>query len=79
MTDSLLIEVPVTPELKRAVDQIAALSGQPPPEIAQEALQHYVSWRAAQLADLQHAIAAADRDEFATEDEVTALFTRHGA
>jgi predicted transcriptional regulator len=79
MADSLSIEVPVTPELKKAVDEIAALSGQPLPEIAQDALQHYVIWRAAQLADLQQAIAAADRDDFATDDEVKAVFTRHGA
>lgn len=79
MADSLSIEVPVTPELKKAVDQISALSGQPPPQIAQGALQHYVAWRAAQLQDLQESIAAADRGEFASEAEVSAVFARYGA
>jgi predicted transcriptional regulator len=79
MANSLCIEVQVTPELKQAVDEIAALSGQALPEIAQDALAHYVSWRSAQLTDLQEAIAAADRGEFASEDEVQALFARYGA
>ncbi|MYN42622.1 CopG family transcriptional regulator [Duganella sp. FT109W] len=79
MTDILSIEIPVTPELKEAVEQISALSGQPPTEIAQQALRHYVGWRGAQLADLQKGIAAADQGEFASEDEVNAVFTRYGA
>ena len=53
--------------LKYAVKKPAAFSSQP------------AGWRVPQLLDLQEAIKAADRSEFATDDEVNAFFARHAA
>jgi len=47
--------------------------------ITEEALREYAGWRVPQIEDLREAVAAADRGEFATEDEVNAVFARHGA
>jgi len=79
MAKKLNIEVQLTPELERAVDKLATLSGQAIALITEDALKHYVAWRTPQLADLEEAIAAADRGEFASDDEVNAVFNRYDA
>nr|WP_315222474.1 hypothetical protein [uncultured Duganella sp.] len=79
MNDNLNIAVAMSSELKKAMDKIETLSGQPAESIAQEALRHYVAWRVPQLLDLQEAIAAADDGDFASKDEVDEWFARHGA
>jgi len=79
MAKKLNIEVLLTPELESAVDKLAASSGQSIALITEDALKHYVAWRAPQLADLEEAIAAADREEFASDDEVNAVFNRYDA
>lgn len=73
------IAVPLSDELEQALTELSTSSGQAIPHITEDALRHYVSWRAAQLHDLQAAVAAADSGEFANEAEVKALFARHGA
>jgi predicted transcriptional regulator len=78
MSDNLNIEVVMSPALKKAIEKIETLSGQTAELIAQDALKHYVAWRVPQLLDLQQAIAAADNDEFASDDEVEGWFARHG-
>lgn len=79
MTIRLNIPVELSVELNRAVEQLSTRSGQPVGQITEDALAYYVSWRTAQLDDLQQAIDAAGRGEFATDEEVSALFTRYGA
>lgn len=79
MTDHLNIEVAMSSEMKSAIDQIEALSGQPVESITADALAHYVAWRVPQLLDLQQAIAEADNGEFASADEVDEWFARYGA
>jgi RHH-type transcriptional regulator, rel operon repressor / antitoxin RelB len=39
-------------------------------------LRNYLTWRAPQLLDLQEAIAAADRGEFASDEEVSGFFAK---
>jgi predicted transcriptional regulator len=59
--------------------QLAALTGESEDAIKAEALRHYLNWRLPQQRALQAAIVAADRDEFASADEVRARFARYGA
>jgi predicted transcriptional regulator len=69
----------VSDELKHSVLQLSALSGQTVSAITEEALIEYMAWRVPQMRDLKQAIAAADRGEFASDDETAAFFARYGA
>ena len=71
--------VRVSPELKERLDNYAAMVGQSKAIIAANALSDYLDWRIPQIENLKLAIAAADRGEFATEDEVEATFKKYGA
>lgn len=79
MSEHLDIDLQISGSLRVAVEELVAASGLPPAEIAAQALADYVAWRVPQLRDLQEAIAAADRDEFADDDEVAALFAKYDA
>lgn len=79
MDKPLLIELKISRELSDAVDALSATTGKSADLIAEEALRHYVDWRHEQQLDLDAAILAADRGEFASDDEVKAFFARHGA
>ncbi|WGG50198.1 CopG family ribbon-helix-helix protein [Rugamonas sp. DEMB1] len=82
MSKALSIELKISQELRDAVDELSATSGKTAELIAEEALRHYVDWldwRHEQQLDLDAAILAADRGEFASDDEVKAFFARHGA
>jgi predicted transcriptional regulator len=59
----------LTDELEQSLTDLTTTSGQSISLIVQDALAHYVDWRAEQLLDLQEAIAAADRGKFATEED----------
>ena len=71
--------VRVSPELKERLDNYAAMVGQSKATIAANALSDYLDWRIPQTENLKLAIAAADRGEFATDDEVEAAFKKYGA
>jgi predicted transcriptional regulator len=73
------LDVAVSPELKARLDSYAQLTGEPEAHIAAEAIAQYLDWRVPQAQDLQEAIAAADRGEFASDEEVEAVFRNHGA
>ena len=65
-------------ELKDRIETYARLTGRSKSYVAIEALAEYLDWRLPQMQDLEQAIAAADRGEFATETEVAAVFARFG-
>jgi predicted transcriptional regulator len=69
----------VSGELKQAVIQLSALSGQSVSAITQDALLEYMAWRLPQIEDLKQAIIAADKGEFASDGEVTDFFAQYGA
>ena len=64
-------------ELKARIESYAQLTGRSKSHVAMEALAEYLDWRLPQVADLKEAIAAADRGEFASDDEVQAIFQRY--
>ena len=65
-------------ELKDRVQSYAQLTGRSKSYVAIEALTEYLDWRLPQMRDLEDAVAAADRDEFASNAEVSAVFERYG-
>jgi predicted transcriptional regulator len=66
-------------ELKSRVETYAQLTGRSKSHVAMEALKEYLVWREPQIADLKEAIAAADRGEFASDQEVEDVFARYTA
>ncbi len=71
--------VRVSPELKARLDGYAEMVGQSKAIIAANAISDYLDWRIPQIEDLKKAIAAADRGEFASEEEVDTVFRKYGA
>lgn len=71
--------VRVSPELKARLDSYAEMVGQSKATIAANAISDYLDWRIPQIEDLKKAIAAADRGEFASDEEVEAVFRKYGA
>ena len=65
-------------ELKDRIERYAQLTGRSKSFVAMEALAEYLDWRLPQMQDLDQAIAAADRGEFATDAEVATIFNRYG-
>ena len=65
-------------ELKDRIERYAQMTGRSKSFVAMEALSEYLDWRLPQTQDLEQAIAAADRGEFATDAEVEAVFKRYG-
>jgi predicted transcriptional regulator len=63
-------------ELKAKVETYAQMTGRSKSHVVMEALAEYLDWRTPQIADLQEAVAAADRGEFASDEEVRAVLTR---
>lgn len=66
-------------DLRATVSALSKVSGQSLSSITEEALREYTGWLVPQIKDLKEAVAAADRGEFATDEEVDAVFARHGA
>ncbi|MBP6404464.1 MAG: hypothetical protein LCH79_04565 [Proteobacteria bacterium] len=71
--------VRVSPELKARLDAYAEMVGQSKATIAANAISDYLDWRIPQTEALKEAIAAADRGEFASDEEVEAVFRKYGA
>jgi predicted transcriptional regulator len=63
-------------ELKGRIESYAQMTGRTKSHVAMEALAEYLDWRLPQVADLKEALAAADRGEFAGDDEVQAVLAR---
>jgi predicted transcriptional regulator len=61
-------------ELKARLENYAQLVGRPQANVASDALADYLDWRTPQIEALKQAVAAADRGEFASADEVAQFF-----
>jgi predicted transcriptional regulator len=61
-------------ELKARLENYAQLVGRPQASVASDALADYLDWRTPQIEALKQAVAAADRGEFASADEVELFF-----
>jgi predicted transcriptional regulator len=66
-------------ELKARLENYAQLVGRPQASVASDALADYLDWRVPQVEALKQAVAAADRGEFASADEVEQFFRRYEA
>jgi RHH-type rel operon transcriptional repressor/antitoxin RelB len=73
------VSVRLPNELKDRMEAYAQITGRTKSYVAMEALSEYLAWRIPQIEDLKEAIAAADQGEFASDEEVDAVFSRYGA
>jgi predicted transcriptional regulator len=71
MTESITIQVERS--TIGAIDELARQADQPRDALVEEALQNFVRLRAWQIAKIEAGIAAADRGEFATDEELDAI------
>ena len=69
------VRLPV--ELKTRLERYAQLVARPQATVTSEALADYLDWRIPQIEALQQNIAAADRGDFASADEVEQFFKRY--
>lgn len=78
VTKDAQINLRLPAELKSRVDAYAQRTGRSKSFVAVEALSEYLAWRVPQIEDLTLALKDADQGDFATEEEVNALFAKHG-
>jgi RHH-type rel operon transcriptional repressor/antitoxin RelB len=71
------VSVSLSPEEKALLDQIAAAQSRSQEELASEALREYLKFEVEQIRKIREGIAAADRGDFATDEEVEAFFARY--
>jgi RHH-type transcriptional regulator, rel operon repressor / antitoxin RelB len=71
------VTVTLNPDEKALLDQIAGIQSRSEEELAAEALREYLKFEAEQIRRIQEGVAAADRGEFATDEEVQAFFAKY--
>jgi|JI10StandDraft_1071094.scaffolds.fasta_scaffold1470201_1 predicted transcriptional regulator len=72
------VSLRVPTELKARMEAYSQLTGRSKSFVAMEALAEYLDWRLPQMQDLEQAIEAADRGEFASDANAAAVFARYG-
>ncbi len=72
------VSVRLPNELKDRMESYAQLTGRTKSHVAMEALAAYLDDRIPQIEDLKQAVLAADRGEFASDDEVASVIAKHG-
>lgn len=66
-------------EIHEQIERLTKATGRSKSFLAMEALQTYLAAQAWQIADIQESIAEAENGEFASDQEVTDIFAKHGA
>lgn len=71
------VTVTLNSDEKALLDQIAGVQSRSEEELAAEALREYLKFEAEQIRRIQEGVAAADRGDFATDEEVEAFFAKY--
>lgn len=77
-TKDTQVSLRVPSELKERIEAYSQLTGRSKSYVAMEALTEYLDWRLPQMQDLEQAIEAVDRGEFARPADVATVFARYG-
>jgi RHH-type transcriptional regulator, rel operon repressor / antitoxin RelB len=64
-------------DMKQRIEAYAEVTGRNQSHVVMEAVGEYLGWRVPQVEDLKAAVSAADAGDFATDDEVQAVFARY--
>ena len=76
MTKAVTISIDET--TLTALDDLAVRTDLSREALVHQALENYLELQAWQLKKIQGGLAAADRGDFATDEEVTAVFSKYG-
>ena len=71
------VSVRLPNDLKAKMEAYAHLTGRTKSYVAMEALSVYLEWRIPQIEDLKAAVLAADRGEFASDEEAAAVSAKY--
>ena len=74
-TATLTLRVPV--EVRNQLDQLAEATHRTKSYLVGEAIRQYLDLEAWQVGEIQQAIKEADAGDFASDDEVDAVLTKH--
>lgn len=77
-TAEKILNVRLPMELHGQLEQLVQATGRSKSFLTVEALKSYVGQEQWQIADIQDGSQEADRGEFATSDEVNAVFAKYG-
>jgi predicted transcriptional regulator len=72
------ITVHLPDETAARLDRLADKLSKPADSVAADAIEDFLAREEWQLAEIEAGLAEADRGEFATEDEVNAVFAKYG-
>jgi predicted transcriptional regulator len=73
-----ILNVRLPADLHGQLEQLVQATGRTKSFLTVEALKSYVSQEQWQIADIQAGLQEADRSEFATVEEVSAVFAKYG-
>jgi predicted transcriptional regulator len=76
MADSPILTWRVKPTLKRKLDKVAAAMDRPRSWVLTQALESYLDQQSWQVAEIKQGLAEADSGDFASADEVKAVFDK---
>lgn len=77
MATSTAISIRLSAEMRQRLDGLAGIVGHSRNRVIVDALRRYLEDEAWQLEEIHAGIAEADAGDFATPDEVEAVFARH--
>ncbi len=69
----------IEPSTLGALDELAVKSNQPREALVEEAIRNFVELRSWQIAKIEAGIAAADRGDFASDEEMKRIFAKYDA
>ena len=73
------LNVRLPEDLYNQIEALASATARTKSYLTIDALNHYVQRESWQIRDIHEGIREADAGEFATEDQVKAVFAKHGA
>ena len=74
-TATLILRVPV--EVRNQLDKLAEATHRTKSYLAGEAIRQYLDLEAWQVGEIQQAIKEADSGDFASDDEINAILSKH--
>lgn len=77
MATTTAISIRLSAEMRQRLDDLAGIVGRSRNHVIVDALQRYLEEEAWQLEEIRAGMAEADANDFATPDEVEAVFARH--
>lgn len=76
MAETVVFSIRVAPELKDRLEALAAAMDRPRSWVVTRALEEFVAQQTWQIEEIQRGVAEADAGDFASDEEVEAVFAK---